>query len=166
MDQTSDILNFSDMSGLKLKKSIGNIILKINADLLDLQAEYLKVKEGGNLSRKGEKLEKTVTERKDALHKALLELENRPEYIEQENMEKTVKMIKDNVATADTVLNKVSEVSVSTVQSAQKEATEALAEIDSMEKDNNTVISGLINNISRFASDSNEVIEVIGDDDG
>ena len=55
---------FSDMSGVKLKKSIGKIILKINTEILDLQGEYYKQKEGDTLSKKGELLEKSVTEKK------------------------------------------------------------------------------------------------------
>ena len=88
------------MSGNKLKKSIGRIILKINSEILDLQKEYSKIKDGGCLGRKGESLEKTIKDRKEALEKALSELESRPEYVIDEGLEKTVQMLKDNIETA------------------------------------------------------------------
>ena len=40
-------------SGNQLKKSIGRIIIRINSEILDLQQEYKKVKEGTALSTKG-----------------------------------------------------------------------------------------------------------------
>ena len=58
MDQLSDIMIFSDMSRIELKKSIGNI--KINSDLLELQAEYKKVKDGGNISQKVKHLKRQL----------------------------------------------------------------------------------------------------------
>ena len=143
---------FSDMSGVKLKKSIGKIILKINAEILELQGEYKKQKEGGTLSKKGELLEKGVIEKKEALESALKELENREAYIVEEHLEKTVQMIKDNLNTAATVLGKT-EVSLSEVQTAQKEASDTLAELEAIDQENEAAISGLINNITHLVVD-------------
>ena len=151
-NEKQKMFNFSDMSGVKLKKSIGKIILKINAEILELQGEYNKQKEGGTLSKKGELLEKSVTEKKEALENALKELDSRPAYIVEENLQKTVQMIKDNLNTASTILGE-KEVSISEVHSAQKEATDTLAELDAIDQENEAAIGSLINNISHLAVD-------------
>jgi hypothetical protein len=70
--------NLSTTSSNQLKKSIGRIVISINSELLELQQEFLKVKSGANVSKKGELLEKSVSEKKKALEDALHSLETRP----------------------------------------------------------------------------------------
>ena len=67
-----------------LKKSIGRIIISINSEILELLAEYKKVKTGVPLSKKGEIKEESVKKKKEALEDALKNLEPRSGYIEQE----------------------------------------------------------------------------------
>ena len=84
-------------SSNQLKKSIGRVIIKINSEIIELQKEYKKVKSGGSLSKKGENLEKAVKEKKTALEEALQSFQARKEYVEQENFQKMVDMIKANI---------------------------------------------------------------------
>ena len=80
------------MSATKLKKSAGKIVLKINEEILELQSEYNKSNDG--ITKKAEALDKSVKTKKEALKDALKELENRPDYVKEQNMEKTIQMIK------------------------------------------------------------------------
>ena len=55
------------MSSSELKKTVGRIILGINNDILELQGEYKAIQDGKQPSKKCEKLEKSVMEKKKAL---------------------------------------------------------------------------------------------------
>ena len=85
------------MSSTELKKSIGKIVLRISNEVIELQKEYRKVKDGETLSRSGIELEKSVIEKRDSLVNALASLESKPDFIEKDNLQKTVKMIKDTI---------------------------------------------------------------------
>ena len=151
-------------SSNQLKKSIGRVIIKINSEIIELQKEYKKVKSGGSLSKKGETLEKSVKEKKDALEAALQSFETRKEYVEQENFKKMVDMIKVNIATAAKVLEEGSdEVPETEVTDAQKQASEAIEEIEQIEAMIADEMSRLTANLSSLAPVSN-VEEVIIDD--
>ena len=80
------------MSSTELKKSIGKIVIRINSESIDLLNEYKKVKEGGTLSNKGEVLQKGVIEKKKYLEEALTSLENKLEYVQTENLQKTLQL--------------------------------------------------------------------------
>ena len=88
---------FTKMSSTELKKSIGKIVLRISNEVIELQKEYRKVKDGETLSRSGIELEKSVIEKRDSLVNALASLESKPDFIEEDNLQKTVKMIKDTI---------------------------------------------------------------------
>ena len=148
-------------SGNQLKKSIGRIIIRINSEILDLQQEYKKVKEGTALSTKGVNLEKNVKEKKEALEDALGSLEGRPDFVTKESMEKTVQMIKDNIATAEKVLkvpDEGDEVSESDINDAQKKASETIDEIVNSEEQAAEEMRCLTATLSTLASVS-DVIE-------
>ena len=92
------------MSANKLKKSIGKTVITLNDEILELQKEFKGVKEGGKISKKGERLVKAIKEKKDALKDTLTKLEEKPEYVVEEKLEKTVQMIRTNIQTAEIVL--------------------------------------------------------------
>ena len=58
------------------------------------------------LSRSGIELEKSVIEKRDSLVNALASLESKPDFIEKESLQKTVKIIKDTGETANNMLVK------------------------------------------------------------
>ena len=146
------------MSATKLKKSVGKIILKINSEILELQSEYKKSKDGTEKTKKADTLEKSVKEKKDALEKTLKELENRPNYVQEENMQKTVQMIRNNIETASAVLGGDTEISESDVQSAEKAVNDVLAEIENCEQLNESVIGGLVDTIATLTEENNSNI--------
>ena len=77
-------------SGNRIKLSVGKILIQINTEILELMAEYKKVKSGVSLSTKGAELEKAVTTKKEAL-------EAQVEAATVEKLYKTTKMIKNNM---------------------------------------------------------------------
>ena len=156
-------------SSNQLKKSVGNLIIKINSEILELQQEYRKVKAGASLSKKGTDLENAVKEKKKALEEALECMEGRRDYIIQETMEKTVQMVKDNIATASKVLDNPSdenEVSESDVNSAKDKAAEAIEEIEAIEEQVEEDMRRITLNLSSLAPVSNVSHGDVDTDDG
>ena len=114
----------------QLKKSIGRLVIKINSEILDFVHEKRKIKPDVPLSAKGNKLKETIKEKKEALEEALKDLEGKPDYIIQERMEKTVKIVKENIATA----NKALDVESSEVEIEEHDVTIANnEEVENME---------------------------------
>ena len=144
--------NLSTTTSNQLKKSIGRIVISINSELLELQQESIKVKSGANVSKKGELLEKSVTEKKKALEDVLHSLETRPGYIVEEKMQKTVQMLKDNIKTASTVLEQSNEIPESEVNEAQKEASDVIAEVEQTEEQTAITMSQLATSLSALAT--------------
>ena len=106
-------------------------------------------------------LEKNVKEKKEALEDALGSLEGRPDFVTKESMEKTVQMIKDNIATAEKVLkvpDEGDEVSESDINDAQKKASETIDEIVNSEEQAAEEMRCLTATLSTLASVS-DVIE-------
>ena len=88
----------------ELKKSIGKTIIGLNDDILEFLKETRSVKEGEELSKKGESLKKSIGEKKKVLAETLEKLEDQPDYVTKEKLDKTVKMIKNNIETATKVI--------------------------------------------------------------
>ena len=152
----------------QLKKSIGKIIIDLNSEILELQAEYKKVKPGTSLSTKGVKIEKAVKDKKAALEEAVKGLEARQDFVIKEKMEKTTAMIKDNIATANKVLDGVrkgEEVSESEIADAKKEALEAVEEVDNMEKQAEEEMLVLTANLSSLATAQDLTTEEVTEDE-
>ena len=157
-----------------LKKSIGKIIHGINSDILEYVEEKKKVKTGGTLSKKGEAKEDAVKKKKEALEDSLKGLEDRPEYVEQEKMEKLVKMIKDNILTAEKALNSDDandDELQSEIAGAQKSAADAIEEVDRLERQTENEMQAMAQNLARvtvnqIVTDSQEdSIQIVDNDD-
>ena len=156
-----------------LKKSIGKIIININSEILELLEEKKKVKDDVTLSKKGVDKENAVRKKKEALEDAIKGLEERPDYVAQEKMEKFVDMIKENIATAGKALSNSGEES-DTLQieavGAQKTATATVETIEQNEKAAEEEMRTLAINLVRSAVlsdniDSVEEGEIIDDDE-
>ena len=146
--------NLMSTSSNQLKKSVGRIVININSEILELQKEYRKVKDSTSLSKKGELLEKSVLEKKEALEDALKCFQSKPGFIVQEKMEKTVQMISDNITTAEKVLKgpgDENEVSEENVTEAQKKATESIDEIVAIEEQTEEEIRQVTQSLSSLA---------------
>ena len=145
---------FSGTTGNQLKKSVGKIIIKINSEILELLIEYRKVKPGVALSPKGVSLELAIKGKQEALEEGVKGLEKRPEFVISEKMEKTVKMIKENVDTAKKVLMEGSEgdqIPESEISTAKNEAVEAVKEMEEIEKEVEAEMKSLTANLSSLA---------------
>ena len=117
------------MSSSELKKTVGRIILGINNDILELQGEYKAIQDGKQPSKKCEKLEKSVMEKKKALEDTKVKLENNPDYVTKEKLEKTVKMLTDNIVTATNVLES-RDVIENDIEAAKNDAIKSLDDIE------------------------------------
>merc|ERR1712096_40576 len=138
------------------KKVIGNIVLDINAEILELLKEYKNVKETVQLSAKGVKLEEDIGENRDRLVEILRSLDKNSDYVAEERFEKTVKMIKTNIETANKVINskgKTEEVCEKDLQESIEEASEVIEEIEAIEQKAEEEIEALLNNLSSINVD-------------
>ena len=137
------------MTSNQLKKSVGKTVIALSDEILELQQEYKGTKDGGKLSIKGEKLKKAVEEKKNALKETLSKLEEKPEFIVEENLSKTVQLIKDNIETVERVL-KESIVDQSEVEAVRTSAVESIKKLD--EKDNKVQVDveSLAKTLSQF----------------
>ena len=141
-------------TGTSLKKSIGRIIMQLNSEILELLEEYKKVKTDVPLSRKGKALEEAVKNKKDALKDALDSLEKRAGYVNQENLEKFIDMIKVNIVTAEKALTEGSdkgEEVENEATGARQTAEEAIEEIEVMEDMVQEEMRNVTNNLSSLA---------------
>ena len=151
----------------QLKKSAGRLVIKINSEILEFLAEKKKVKSDAPLSAKGIALRDAIKEKILALQDTLRSLEDRPGYISQEQMEKTVKMIKDNISTAQKALDDGSseEEIVNDVTSAKDAATEVIEEVETMESLAATEMVRLTATLSSLASVQDITEETVAIDD-
>ena len=152
-----------------LKKSIGKIIININSEILELLEEKKKVKDDVTLSKKGVDKENAVRKKKEALEDAIKGLEERPDYVAQEKMEKFVDMIKENIATAGKESEESDTLQIEAV-GAQKTATATVETIEQNEKAAEEEMRTLAINLVRSAVlsdniDSVEEGEIIDDDE-
>ena len=157
-------------TGNTLKKSIGKIIININSEILELIEEKKKVKNDVPLSKKGVDRENAVRKKKEALEDALKGLEERPEFVTQEKMEKFVDMIKENIATAAKALTDSGEENDalhSEAVSAQKTATATVETIVQNEKTAEEEMRTLANNLVQSAvlSDDVEGVTIYDEDE-
>ena len=121
----------------QLKKSIGNLILNINSDILELQKEYKKNVEPVSVKKKETELEEAVIDRRKVLQDIVEDSGGKPEYVKKEELVKTVRMMKTSIDTASKVLEynaKKEEVITSEIELVSKEASEAVEQIIQSEK--------------------------------
>ena len=136
------------MHGTKLKQRVGNTILQINNDILELLVEYEKVKQGKLLSERGEELKKTIKIKQEALEEVLTDLEKK-KGDNTGNLDKTTKMLKDNIKTSKDVLNEgpdVKSVEESKIKEARTEAEKVIedaAKEEKAEEEISTIVSKL-----------------------
>ena len=142
------------MSSTELKKSIGKIVIRINSESIDLLNEYKKVKEGGTLSNKGEVLQKGVIEKKKYLEEALTSLENKLDYVQTENLQKTLQLIKDSIETAETVLER-SDINVKKIETANQDAQTMIDNMEIEESQARLELESLTKNLSSLNTNSN-----------
>ena len=62
------------MPGTRLQQSVGNTILQINNEILELLEEYEKVKQGKPLSERGNELQASIKTKQEALEDVLNDL--------------------------------------------------------------------------------------------
>ena len=150
--------NFSDLlkmtgkqgPGSQIKISVGRTIFNINSEILELSEEYRRVKPGENLSKRGLELEKSIKKKKEGLEEALAGLESKQAMIVSEKLEKTVKMIRDNIETAKKVLEGVKDgtaVAESEVNDAKKEASEVIKEAEDDAKKLEQDVAGIMGSL-------------------
>ena len=133
----------------ELKKGIGKLIIKLNSEVLELIDEK-KVEEP---TLKGVELLKSVGDIKNALQAVLGDLENKPDLVRKEKTETYVKMIKDNITTASTVLEVKSDnagkIDTAAIVTAKKDASDTVFEVEQVETE--TELNSLTKVLSKFA---------------
>ena len=82
------------------------------------------------MTKKGEQIGKNDKEKKKSLAAVLESFESSPGLVKAENLQKTIKMIKSNIETADKVLENSAEISESDIYLAQKEGYETFADFE------------------------------------
>ena len=155
-------------SSNQLKKSIGRIVITINSEILEFLVEKKKVKTGVPLSAKGTALQDAIKRKKETLEDALQGLEDRPDYIRQEQMEKTVKILKDNISTAQKAIDDGSseeEIEESDLTNATNAATEVIEEVETMESLAQSEMIRLTATLSSLASVQDVHEETVASDD-
>ena len=122
----------------ELKKGIGKLIIKLNSEVLELIEE----KKAAEPTLKGVELLKSVGDIKNALQAVLGDLENKPDLVRKEKTETYVKMIKDNITTASTVLevksDNVGKIDTAAIVTAKKDASDTVFEVEQVEKETET----------------------------
>ena len=79
------------------KKRVGRVILTLNSDVLTLQKQYKKLKEGTNLTQADQKLEESALACLKQLKSELLQLDKEAYYVKHNKLENYHKMIKLNL---------------------------------------------------------------------
>ena len=82
---------YLNMTTNELIKSIGKIVIDLNAEILDLLSEQKKTDEAGKMTKKGEQIGKNVKEKKKSLAADLESFESSPGLVKAENLQKTIK---------------------------------------------------------------------------
>ena len=114
----------------RIQHSVGKIIFQINTETLELLDEYKKSKSGRPLSARGGELQKAIKVKQEALEEALKSL------VTSDNsgrLEKTIKMLKNNIETARKVLDDEFDgesVQEDIIQAAQSEAEKIIEEAE------------------------------------
>ena len=114
----------------RIQHSVGKIVFQINTETLELLEEYKKSKSGKPLSARGGELQKAVKSKQEALEEALKSL------VSSDNsgkLEKTIKMLKNNIETAKKILDDEYDgksVEEKTIQDAQIEAKKVMEEAE------------------------------------
>ena len=138
------------MSSTELKKSIGKTIIGLNDDILEFLKENKSVKEGEDLSKKGEMLKKAIGEKKKVLAETLEKLEDQPDYVTKEKLDKTVKMIKNNIETAAKVIENNGGVIQNEIVDARENAVKSVSEVDNSEVEMHINIESLTKNLNQL----------------
>ena len=94
----------SAITSNKVKKKIGTLILDVNSEILELQKEFKRLGDADNWSSKAEELEKAIKVKKESLEDFIERLEAKPEYIKKEGFERSLKMMRTSVTSAQIVL--------------------------------------------------------------
>ena len=138
-----------------VKKNIGNLVLSVNSEILDLQKEFKRLGDSNNWSSKADELENSVKEKKEALEDLIKRLEAKPGYVDKEKFQKLLKTMKTSVNSADKVLEfkvKKEEVVTEIIEQASKEASDVMEEINAKEKEEEEELSSLTSAMENLVS--------------
>ena len=138
-----------------VKKNIGNLVLSVNSEILDLQKEFKRLGDSNNWSSKADELEISVKEKKEALEDFINRLEAKPGYVDKEKFQKLLKTMKTSVNSADKVLEfkvKKDEVLTEIIEQASKEASDVMEEINAKEKEEEEELSSLTSAMENLVS--------------
>ena len=134
------------------KKSIGRLVLLVNADTLELQKVFRRVKDGGaNLSTVEQGREKVFKERIAGLEGALESLAKKPDTVKRESFERYINMMKTTVESANTVMSGNFDITEDTLEDVQKEAKTCVEEIILVEEEIKIELSSLNKTLSSLA---------------
>ena len=122
-------------STLELKRKVGDLVLSVNSDVIELQKVSSKLKDGNNSQLTEAELFKKnkVEEHKSILEKGVKQLESKPEYVKEEKLEKVIKMMKVTIDNVNMIFtNKAEEIGLQQVTDTRDEAATL---IEFLEKD-------------------------------
>ena len=144
----------------ELKRRIGNLVVAANADIIELNTGYRRVKDGGELFKKEQDAEKSLIEKKAGLDEALRNLETNPDYVTTENLQKFVRMMKTTVETTEKLLagkDASSEaIDEGVVKKVQLEAKDSVDEIEVRDEQFGRDIQELSSTLSKLTGSSNK----------
>jgi hypothetical protein len=144
----------------ELKRRIGNLVVAANADIIELNTGYRRVKDGGELFKKEQDAEKSLIEKKAGLDEALRNLETNPDYVTTENLQKFVRMMKTTVEMTEKLLagkDACSEaIDEGVVKKVQLEAKYSVDEIEVRDEQFGRDIQELSSTLSKLTGSSNK----------
>ena len=143
----------------ELKKRVGNLVVAANSDIIELNIAYRRVKDGGELSKREQEIEKSLIEKKSGLNEAWRSLEANPDYVVTENLQN---FVKTTVETAGKLLEKeTSEVIIDEglVKQVQLEAKDSVDEIEVRDEQFGRDIQVLSSTLSKLEGSSTVPVE-------
>ena len=144
-----------ETSTLELKRKVGDLVISLNSDVLELQKIFSKVKDGDYSQLSSSELLKKskVEEHKTILEKGVKQLESTPEYVKEEKLEKFIKMMKVTIDNVNMVFTLKADIAL---QSVTETRDEAATLVDLLEKAEKQKISD-VKNITNILSEVKEV---------
>ena len=116
-----------EQSSAQLKKYAGNLVLNVNNDILELQKIYARIKDGAfsQLTDSDRAKEKKIEENKILLENPVSKLDSMKEYVQEEKLEKILKMMKTTIQSTNTVFDQKANINISAVNIVKEMKDEA-----------------------------------------
>ena len=116
-----------EQSSAQLKKYAGNLVLNVNNDILELQKIYARIKDGDfiQLTDSDRAKEKKIEENKILLENPVSKLDSMKEYVQEEKLEKILKMMKTTIQSTNTVFDQKANINISAVNIVKEMKDEA-----------------------------------------